>query len=711
MGERILNARGGLVALAVALLVGGTVAPLMAQDGSGKDEKAAQAPDNAAPDPKAPGQLQTTITVEASPPKVEVGNDVRSLPVSAAVLDQAALETKSIRESGEILRSFPGLDFVYYGQGGVPGGPSVRGYTDRNFGQDMAGHLDGIPLNVFGFVASHGALDLTTLVPEAVDRVELVRGPLDARYGDFNRGASVNFVTREGISQGTVRLSGGSYGNLRAAATYGNQVPGRARPSFYVTVDYQQSDGYSDNQHLDLFRGFGRLLVPFGRNDLAFTLHAFTSEWDAPSYLDLAKIEAGTISDQAAVNPTDGGNQDVWLAAVRYRRSPGTPDPLVATFYVSQKDWRRFRSDFLISPSQTQTDQLDDRTTFGYRVEKLVGRPLFGRPSLFVVGTTLERNDAETIINQTVNRTLLRPTDNVPELLTSVGVFVQEQWQPVDWAKLHLGLRYSHVDYDIQDRIRPPGAFVGQYDADQWSPKVGLAVSPVKQVDVFANYATGMRSPTPRTEVRNSLASVDRVKIAETESYEGGVRARFFDRFVLQADVWRADNSNEIRGIPPGGIQFESLGESRRDGQEVEAHFYPVAGTHVYGSLTWVDATLRTPTTPAANHLPDIPDYVHQIGFDTRFGAGPGSLTVAGDLSFYGPRDLNTLGVRRSEKYERLTLRAGFGTSRYRLWLASVVYPGSRYGESAYLFGTAVGVRAVPRVAFEAGFALNFARQ
>jgi len=698
------------VSLIVMSVWVGTAVPLAAQDAAGQKQATEQAPATPAPAPT-PGRLTTTITVEAFPPKVEVSNDVRSLPVSADVLDQAALATKSIRETGEVLRSFPGLDFVYYGQGGVPGGPSVRGYTDRNFGQDIAGHLDGIPLNLFGFVASHGALDLTVLSPEVIERVELVRGPLDARYGDFNRGASVNFVTRDGMPHGAVRLSGGNYGNLRAAASYGNHAPSQARPSFYVSADYQQSDGYSDNQHLDLFRGFGRVLLPFGRNDLSFTLHGFTSEWDAPSYLDLALIEAGTVSDKAAVNPTDGGDQDIWLAAVRYRRGPQTASPLVATFYVSQKNWRRFRSDFLISPTQTQTDQFDDRTTLGYRVEKLFDRPLFGRPSLLVVGTTLQRDDAETVINQTVNRTLLRPTDDVPELLTSLGAFVQEQWQPFQRAKLHLGLRYSHVDYELEDRIRPPGSFVAAYDADQWSPKVGLAVSPVKALDVYANYATGMRSPTPRTEVRNSLDSVDRVQIAETQSYEGGVRARLFDRVVLQAGIWRADNSNEIRGIPPGGTQFESLGESRRDGQEVEAHFYPRVGTHIYGSVSWVDATLLTPTAPGADHLPDIPDYVHQIGFDTRFAAGPGSLVLSGDLSLYGPRDLNTLGTRRSEKYERLTLRAGWDNERYRLWLAGVVYPGSRYGESAFLFGPSVGVRAVPRVALEAGFALNFARR
>ncbi|MCA1559990.1 MAG: hypothetical protein LC804_06900 [Acidobacteria bacterium] len=44
----------------------------------------------------------------------------------------------------------------------------MRGYTDRNFGQDIAGHIDGIPLNMYGFVASHSALDLASIVPETI---------------------------------------------------------------------------------------------------------------------------------------------------------------------------------------------------------------------------------------------------------------------------------------------------------------------------------------------------------------------------------------------------------------------------------------------------------------------------------------------------------------------------------------------------------------
>src|SRR6185436_138725 len=163
---------------------------------------------------------------EAPPRKTEVSPDVRTLPANSSVLGPGAYETREYREPGEVVRSLTGVDFVVYGQGGVPSGPSIRGYTDRNFGQDIAGYVDGIPLNLFGFVASHGAMDTTFLVPEAIEKVELVRGPMEARFGDFDRGASINYVTRDGGVRPSASVSGGSYGERRASVTLGNSAAG-----------------------------------------------------------------------------------------------------------------------------------------------------------------------------------------------------------------------------------------------------------------------------------------------------------------------------------------------------------------------------------------------------------------------------------------------------------------------------------------------------
>lgn len=659
-------------------------------------------------------RITTTITVTANPGPVksDLSSDVRTLPANSSVIDPGALERASAREPGEVLRGLSGVDFVYYGQGGIPSGPSVRGYTDRNFGQDIAGFLDGIPLNLFGFVASHGALDLTPVFTPAVARVDLVRGPLDVRYGDFHRGGSVNFVTRDGVPRPSVTIAGGSFGAVRGALTYGNRSEASAGTTVFLNAEGYNSNGYADNQRVKHFKTFNKLSWQVGGGDMTLALQGYWADWDAPSYLDRDLVRGGALDEKAAVNPTDGGNQNNQLTYLRYRHGAASGDPLTATAYFVHRDWKRWRSDFLISPTQTQVQQVDQRITYGLRVEKDVGRTLFGRPSIFLVGAAIQRDDAETRQDRTVQRESIGATDNVDELLTNLGVYAQEQIQAANWLKLMAGLRYSHVDYDIHDNLRAPGAFVASYDADVFSPKVGVAVSLGNHVGAYANYATGMRSPTPRTEIRNSVNSVDRVEIAETESYEAGLTARISTKLELLGAVWRADNSNEIRGIPPGGVQFESLGRSRREGAEAEINWYPVQRTRIYLGVSWVDAVLKTPTNPLANHLPDIPEYVHKLGFEThvvRTGRWPGTLSIAADFAIHGPKDLNTLGTIRADKYERITTSIAYTVrERYRLWLGGFAYPGSRIEESAFLFGQRVGVRANPSISMEGGITYTF---
>ena len=210
-----------------------------------KDQDAQKPPANPQADPV---KIDTSVTVfgTAEPKKSDLTTDVRGLPVFSGLLQDVELRRRTFREPAELLRSLPGVDFVYYGQGGIPSGPSVRGYTDRNFGQDMSGHLDGIPLNVDGFVASHGALDLTSILPEAIDRLELIRGPLDGeknlnttgtirseRYPRMTVRAVYQPTARYRVNFGGFAYPGSSTG--QSAFLFGSRVG--VRPNPRVSVD------------------------------------------------------------------------------------------------------------------------------------------------------------------------------------------------------------------------------------------------------------------------------------------------------------------------------------------------------------------------------------------------------------------------------------------------------------------------------------------
>ena len=137
-----------------------------------------------------------------------------------------------------------------------------------------------------------------------------------------------------------------------------------------------------------------------------------------------------------------------------------------------------------------------------------------------------------------------------------------------------------------------------------------------------------------------------------------------------------------------------------------------MGATRVYGGISWVKPELLTPATPGATHLPDVPDYVHQLGFETQRSVGAnasGRLSIMADVAFHGPKDLNTTGTVRSETYQRWTGRVTYyHKSTYRIWLGGIGYTGSRYGEAAFLFGTRVGVRANPAFTLETGAAFTF---
>jgi outer membrane receptor protein involved in Fe transport len=652
-----------------------------------------------------------TVTAPDAPRRIHPSADVRTLPSSASVLTPRDLQNAPYREPGEVVRPLPGMGFSYYGQGGIPSGPTVRGYTDRNFGQDIAGFLDRIPLNLNGFVASHGALDLTILIPGTLERVELVRGPIEARYGDFNRGGTLNVVTRDGVSRPSITASGGSYAAWNASGEYGNYRAGSGRPAIYSHASTQGTGGYADNQELWHHRLFNRLLVPLRRGDLTFTALNGWSEWGAPGYLDRAAVQRGEVGARHAVNPTDGGRIQHNLFSLRYRAGAGVSRPLEATFYAGSRDWNRWRQDVLLGPTQPQVRQTDERTSWGYRVEQTWGQFVGRRPLLFTVGTALHRADAETGQARTVRREFVAWNDDVDVLMTDAGVYAQGQVGVTDWLKAVTGLRYSRVAYDIGDNIREPGQYVAEYTASKWQPKIGLVFAPWREVELYTNYVVGMRSPTPRTEVRNSIGSIDRVEIAETGSYELGATIRPLPRVDIDATGWRAYNSNEIRGIPPGGVQFESLGRSRRHGASVDLAWWLLSETRISAGASWMNARLLTPATPGATHLPDIPEYVHQIGIQSPLGPtrALARFHAAFQLSLYGRKHLNTLGTIRSDSYQRGTFRVSYApAARYRAWVGGFFYPGSKFGESEYLFGSRVGVRPNPPMSLDAGLSVTF---
>ena len=313
------------------------------------------------------------------------------------------------------------MGFVYYGQGGDPVGyrPRVQIETLVRTSRDFL----TASAEPAGIRCLARCLGLDRLVVDTLDRVELVRGPIETRCdSDFNRGGTLNLVTRNGVARPSVTASAGAYGSWNAGGEIGNYAADARRVSVYSNLGTQGSAGM-------------RTIRVSGTTVSSTASWCLSAAATCRSPLRMVG-RSGTRRDTstkprcsqmlpttATVNPTDGGALQHNLYSLRYRVGASAARPLEATFYVGARDWTRWRQDVLLGPTQAQVRQTDDRTTWGYRVEQSWGGLLADRPLLFTVGSALQRADAATPQARTLLREFQAFNDNVDELMTDIGVW------------------------------------------------------------------------------------------------------------------------------------------------------------------------------------------------------------------------------------------------------------------------------------------------
>jgi len=160
------------------------------------------------------------------------------IPVSASVVDSAAVESTPAQSLDDILRHVPGVNLPV--QTGIEAHPTADNVSMRGLGGIHALVLvDGVPLNdpFFGYV-QWGSVPL-----EWIDRVEVVRGGGSPLWGNLAMGGVINVVTRTPEQdQAIASAGGGSFGTYRSSlfGTYG--LSGNNRLS--VMAEVNGTDGF-----------------------------------------------------------------------------------------------------------------------------------------------------------------------------------------------------------------------------------------------------------------------------------------------------------------------------------------------------------------------------------------------------------------------------------------------------------------------------------
>lgn len=154
--------------------------------------------------------------------------DLAQAPASISVISREELQTKQFRDLAEALKDVEGIDVR--GSTGKTGGLNI---SIRGLPSDYTLVLiDGRRQNTAGDVTPNGFGDaLTSLIPplSAIERIEVIRGPMSTLYGSDALGGVINIITRK-----VGKTWGGSV-QLETGIPENSDEGGTQKQSFYVS--------------------------------------------------------------------------------------------------------------------------------------------------------------------------------------------------------------------------------------------------------------------------------------------------------------------------------------------------------------------------------------------------------------------------------------------------------------------------------------------
>src|SRR4029079_13435661 len=142
-----------------------------------------------------PAQFESTV-IGRGPTSAASSSSIRNLD----------FDLRPKTSPNDIMRVVPGLLAVQHQGGGKADQLFLRGF-DADHGTDVGIFVDGIPINMPSHAHGQGYVDLHWIIPEAIERIDVMKGPYDPRWGDFSTAGAVNLITRDAFPESSVAVT------------------------------------------------------------------------------------------------------------------------------------------------------------------------------------------------------------------------------------------------------------------------------------------------------------------------------------------------------------------------------------------------------------------------------------------------------------------------------------------------------------------------
>ncbi|HEY1342246.1 MAG TPA: TonB-dependent receptor, partial [Bryobacteraceae bacterium] len=508
-----------------------------------------------------PIQLSITARLEIAPQvdSVQVVGSAIDVPIGEQGGSVSLIPNEEVRRRNEpfaldLLRYIPGMTF---NQSGGAGGVTSLFLRGGNSNFNLV-RIDGVPVNWFG-----GAFDFAHVPSEALESVEVARGPQSAVYGPYANAGAIDFVTRRPGSDPQLDLlaEGGTYHERRFAITGSGTLAGFGLLASASRYDndgpVQNSDYRNEDVMLRLSRRFGRQRISAGG-------YFDSNESGEPGAWGSDPKHTFTGIDTISREKNNFSNYDVHYEADL------TPRVRAEAFGGVFWDNIGFQSPFGFSYDNHVRGQGEARAIVSVSPHYTVA---------FGAAGGRER-DTNTFITDDA-------FDVVPLARNDVAVYVENRFTAGSHFFLNAGVRGEFIGNPHVPRDRP-GAATSSDSIRTANPKIAAAWVQ-SGTRLHASFGMGIRPPNGF-----ELAFTDNpsLKPERTRSVDAGVEQKLL-RDALLVDVTYFYNRFYDLIVNLGGslsrlshYRTDNLANSRAQGAEFSAKLRPARWVFVTGSYT-----------------------------------------------------------------------------------------------------------------------------
>jgi iron complex outermembrane recepter protein len=576
---------------------------------------------------------------------------LRDTPFSVQVVPEQVLEDRKVRR---LTDAFLGVSGVDTNQPAVSLFESfnIRGFSTGNF------------------TLRNGVLDISTGTAGSglanVERVEFLKGPAGALFGQGSPGGTVNIVTKKPLSNPVYDLEAsiGNFDSYEGKLDFTGPLNAGKTLLYRFTASATTYQGFNEFNANDRYFISPVLTWLIGKNT-KLTLEA--------EYLDTKNPVGNVLPATGTVLPNPNGELPYDL----YVGEPSVDERNISVFRIGydlehkfNDNWQ-FRNVFRASLEQNQSSaifvdellednrtltrdlqvtddptnryQLDTYMTGDFKTGSIDHKLLFGfnlsREDFTNNGTKQFAIDPIDLFDpvygsQTVGSVIDEFFKDTSQQNDGLGLYLQDQIALAENVKVLLGGRFDIVSQKLEDDLKDDGDESSFQQNEAFSPRFGVVYQPSQNISLYGSYSRSLQQVTG-TNFDGELFQPER-----GTQYEVGVKTDWLDdKLSTTLAFYKLTRSNvQTDDLDNPGFQIQT-GEQESKGIELDVAGEILPGWKLLAGYAYTDAKVTKDNLfEVGNRISSVPKnafslwttYEIQKGSFKGLGLGFG-LTYVGE--------------------------------------------------------------------------------